>query len=626
MVSPWITLTLAALGLGMAPSGDDSLPEGALVRFGSWNLRHRDPVHFVAFAGERLVSGAMDGSVRAWDVESGELADEYAQTEGSFVDGRIAPDGRVVLLRGDSSLHVWTPGAGAAKKLLDEVGTRFDLSPDGRLACVVARDELARVVDLEAGQVVREHPMGELYASAAAYSPGGERLALASLNRSKLLNRGGTETEISSEIRILSAATGEELQRIGSASLYVHDLAWTPDGSEVVATDDKGGLRTWSADGGVQRRDYLPEAPAEAVSIALSPDGSTAAIPCRDGRLQLVPLADEGEARIVATDGLVGRVAFSPDGEHLAAARAAEVEIWSYPELEALHTLPRHSGPVSSIAWSPDGERVLTGGYDRTARVWDAATGEQLRELSANAGFVFGVAYGRDLLAAGGQDGRVRVWDDAGVQLFELLNHKAAATALALSPDGGTLASAGADGVLQLVNPLTGEARHTIPGLKGLQFVLAWSPSGDRVAVGAADVSIYDAQNGELLQTIPRGRAPLTALAWSPDGATLALGRADRSIHLIELASGADRGLQGHLGRVKALAFSPDGKRLASSSSNESAIRLWDPAAARQARVFEGGYAREVLALAYSPDGRRLAGASMDGTALVWDCAEEDED
>src|SRR6185503_17119875 len=105
----------------------------------------------------------------------------------------------------------------------------------------------------------------------------------------------------------------------------------------------------------------------------------------------------------------------------------------------------RHAGPISAVAWSADGERLVTGSYDRTLRAWDADDGAGVFAADANAGFVFAVATGKDLIAAGGQDGHVRLFQPDGKPRSDLAVHAAACTDLALSPDGKLLASVGAD-------------------------------------------------------------------------------------------------------------------------------------------------------------------------------------
>ena len=116
-------------------------------------------------------------------------------------------------------------------------------------------------------------------------------------------------------------------------------------------------------------------------------------------------------------------------------------------------TLKGHTAGVSSVAWSPDGKRLATGSYDKTAKVWDAATGQELLTLKGHTGYVFSVAWSPDgkRLATGSWDGTAKVWDAAsGQELLTLKGHTDVVSSVAWSPDGKRLATASSDGTVQI--------------------------------------------------------------------------------------------------------------------------------------------------------------------------------
>ena len=628
MAFPW-TVPALALGLALTPSGDDPLPEGALVRLGSWTLRHKDPVLFAFFSPGGLVSGAMDGQVALWDPEDGDLLERVSLDQGSFTSGAPLPGGGGLFARPDPSLYRWTPG-GDLERVLEGGGPMVSTSPDGKLACLTGTDATATLFEVETGAVLREVPLGELIAGRSAFSPDGALVAVASVNRNKLLRRRGTADQLSAQLHLIRTA-GEIQMTIPLSERFPRALAFTPDGDELVTVDDTGGLSAWRVSDGGLRFSWQPEAPLPAQSLALtrtSADGPVlAALGLGDGSIHLVPLTSEGPpVRTLRARPPVNALAFTDDGSLLAAASAVELRLWRVADGAELLSQERHVAPVSSVAWSEDGGSLLSGSYDRSLRLWHAKDGAAQLTVEAGQGFVYGAALTSDHLWAAGQDGQLRGFTHEGELALELPLHKSAATDLGLSPDGKRLATAGADGALHILDAESGETLHTVAGLPGLQFRLAWSHDSTRLAVASSDVRVFDAGTGELLRTLPNQGAPVTALAWSPDGRVLAQGQADRIVRLFDLESADTRFLHGHTGRISAVAFSPDGTRIASASHGETGVRLWDAATQRATGGFDG-HLRQVLSLAWDPAGERLASGSMDGTVLVWDARPpEDED
>jgi WD40 repeat protein len=621
MAAPWIAPALAALCAALAPSGDGALPEGALVRLGSWTLRHRDPVTALDFGAEGVLSGGLEGGLRLWSADGASLKAGWDGEAGVAVTGALLlAEERAAFLASDGRLGLWSfaePGRAPESQSLD-LGSRFSIAPGGQVACLTGRDERARLVALEGGAVLHELEADGLLPDASAFAPDGARVAIAFENRNKLLRRRGTETQPSGILLIVKTESGEVERKIESATRSLHAVAFTPDGTEVVAADDQGGVRVWRASDGELRLAAPPAAPSAARGLAVAADGSFAAVARDDGSVALVGLAaGEERGRATVSHSAVSRVALAPGGDALIAAAGYELFLFGLPELKPLASRFRHAGPIAAVAWSQDGERLVTGSYDRTLRAWGAKDGAGVFATDANAGFVFAVAAGKDFFAAGGQDGHVRLFQADSKLRADIAAHDAACTDLALAPGGKVLASVGADRVLRLSDASTGESLHVLRDLPGLQFRLAWSPDGSRVAVGSSDVRLVDAATGELVETLPRLAAPLTALAFSPDGSTLAAGLADRSITLLDLAGAPPQFLHGHAGRITAVAFAPDGKTLASASSSETLVRLWSWRERKELKRL-AGFEREVLCLAYDAAGKRLAAGSMDGMGLVF--------
>jgi WD40 repeat protein len=511
---------------------------------------HTGDVLHVAFSpvGNRLASGAMDGTVRVWDLKTG----------------------RATELRGHTAFRNGLP--------IEVHGVAF--APDGHSLASAGAEVI--IWDLDRG--VPRFTFRNLPTSAArvAYSPDGKRLAAAGFAE-------GTA-------KVWDTTTGKETLTLRGHSSVIFDLAFSPNNERLATASHDRTMKLW--DLGTGQEVLTLRGHTDAVLwLAFDRDGSRLASGGRDGTVRLW----EAPAELPLLRGHTGRlrqVAYSPDGKRLASASLdGTVRVWDAATGHQFLSLS-HPGTVHDVTFSPDGTCLASGCDDGAVRLWDACCGGALFTRKEHGQAVLGVAFSPDgkRLASAGRDGRILLWDIAAGRTARTLTGPGKTIwALAFTPDGGHLVSGGMDGAVRLWDVAKGEQiwskdYNALVLTKGYeQFVLsvAVTRDGKRIAAGlnSGGAVLLDRASGEHLRTFTTD-ATVFRVLFSPGGdrlVTLAqLSHArDRSTTFTEIkcwdTTGTGRSVTLPLqqGVILPLALRADGRLLASGGA-ENMVRFWE--------------------------------------------------
>lgn len=417
--------------------------------------------------------------------------------------------------------------------------------------------------------------------------------------------------------RVWDAATGAGLAELVGHSDRLNSVAFNSDSTWIVTASRDGSARVWSIEARTTLVDVKAHGPLN--SAELSPDGTRVLL--KSDNSVLVSDAASGESLYE----LVGirSASFSPDGSQIAAGADGPALVQDMKTGAISTKLRGHPQWVNSVAFSPDGTRIVTASEDSTARVWDAKSGASLAELKGHSGRVKSAAFSPDgsWIVTASADTTARVWDaSTGTSLGELRGHKDTVCFAEFISNGARVVTASEDTTARVWEVRAGHTSIELAHRRERDTPVAFSPDGRRiVSVGAGTAQVSDAATGARLAELKGHTGYVFSAAFNPDGTRIVTASTDKTARVWDAENGASLAeLTGHTSSVVRAAFSPDGTRIVTASSDKTA-RVWDAATGNCLAELRG-HPKPVYLAVFSPDNNRVLTACEE-TVRVWTSA-----
>ena len=624
-----------------------------------WNRRshdqrtlkgHRSDVIRVAFCQDqtRIASESADNTVKFWDVSTGKEIRSFKISGVNAV--AFSEDGtRIASSSGNSTVVLWDANTGRETNTLKGHSNSISsiaFSPDSARIASASADKTVKLWNTKTGQEILTLHGNTENVRCVAFSSDGLRIATGSAD--------GT-------VKLWETTTGLEITTFKVPTDAVESMTFSPNGRQIASVSNDISVKLWDVDTGQESLSFNGHADT-VWAIAFSPDGARIASASEDKTIKVWNAVTGLESfTLKGHTDVVNCVAFSPDGLRIVSGSDDDtVKHWdAVTGDETLtikasteyrtglaptgHIISEPMKNILSLAFSPDGTRLVSGSYDHVVKLWDMTTGQTTHTLEGHTGPVFSVAFSPDgtRIASASLDGSVKLWDaDTGQERLTFKGHREYVWNVAFSPDSTRIVSA-SNTTIKLWNAATGQELLTLDGQTGHGYryrgirSVAFSPDGMRIVSGNAvskEVKVWDVVTGQAIQTLTGHTGAVLSVAYSPDGTRIASASADRTVKLWSTNTGDELlTFKGHEHLVPSVVFTPDGTRIVSGSGHKlhlqmgdwiegdypGDLKVWDAETGQEMLTLKG-HTDPIICLAISADGTRIASTSFDGMIKVW--------
>ena len=574
---------------------------------------HKDFVTGVLFSPDSKTLVSLSGGswtpseVKLWNVLSGELIATLIDEEIKVNHIVFSPDGETLAIASDNSpIRLWDVATGEPKTPLIEHGCKvLQFSPDGS-KLVGDGGEVIRFWDVATGELQLTFAAHADSVDALKYSPDGTMIA----------SHGGDNN-----VCLWDADTGEFLRNFRDNKTGF-SIDFSKDGKTLAIVNSDGTLILWNSRTGEKIKTVKRDTKLD--YVAYSPDGKTLA--CAEGEDGTMLLFDANTAALLHSLEMPGHRKsvndfwYSSDGRTLAVSNGFEIYFWNVDTGKLQETITGYSEVVGGVMYAPNEEKVVSSDY--VVRFWDLDTHQLDKKLILESP-VSSVAYSLDgeTLACGTYDNTIVLWNVSEWKKRGVLEgHTSGISSMAFSPDGKTLVSGGWDDTIRFWNVRTGEPLKTLK--KHASRKVLFSPNGQILASVENDdtIHLWNVATDELVKTIQIDAGVVVySVDFSPDGTTLVTADDAGKISFWDVTIGDRKTMTPPKEKGYYAVFSPDGAIIASAAAGK--ISLWDVATGELLKTLTG-HIDVITAIVFSSDGKTLVSGCRDSTVILWDLTE----
>ena len=577
---------------------------------------HTDDVNTAWFSpdGKKIVTASNDHTAKVWDAFSGKLLTQCTAHSSWVRSAQFSPDSKkVVTVSDDSTTKIWDPVSGNILLELKRnnswiIAAQF--SPDSKKIVIGATRGSLTILNAETGQLILDLKGHLDWVSSIRFSPDGKKIVSSSGSLDK-------------EAKIWNSNTGVLLAKLKGHVNEVVSAQFSPDGTKILTTAGFDGAKIWSANTG-KLLINLNGHWSSVWAAHFSPDGKKVVTASQDLTAKIWNVATgKLSVDLVGHTSSVKTIQFSPDYQKIIILQPYAAVIWEILSGRIVRVINGHAATLNTARFSPDGRKIVTASNDKTAKIWDEATGALLAELKHN-DYVATAQFspdGEKIITTTEFSGLVKIWNATTGELVANMQHGDFIVSVNFSEDYKKIVTGSADNTAKIWDVTTGALLATlkVDGPNAAVVSAKFSRDGSKIITASwLSAKIWDAASGKLVTELKGHTNSVRTADFSSDEKKIITTSADNTIKIWNAASGMlVSDLKDHTAYVQSIEFSPDGKKIITTGGKTAKIWEVDTGTLLTDLI---GHTGDVNFAAFSPDGKKALSASWsDGTVKLWD-------